>query len=517
VAVGLAAAAPGATAQPIGATPVAVGDPNAHLAAIVARSEPPTYRRFGSPGMAAAADDAAGALEAAGYAVLRHDTPSSVWDVDYTPGHEPTLVRSADGHSFVTESAFQLTATTPPEGITCTVRRFDQVGPGECGFVPYALLSPEWTNFFGDLGGSLRTIHDRGGVGAILQGDMEHQALIALKASQPIPAVVALVEPPEVEGQEVMLRAMGADRPATLHNVIAVRPPADPGLGYVLLQGHLDGWFTAAADNGAGAAAVLATAERLAGDTAGRGLLVALYDGEEWGLRGSKALATELARPEGLRVGPCGPVVRLHDVVGIVNLDAPSAIASDAFGDLNDLLGQPVPLVSYRVLVFSEEPTVAALLTATSFANGVLGLPIPVAVADPINGGVERTDVKWFHDAGIPAAWTVVGYPEYHTTADTLAAVDPADLERVTAAAVDLVRAFGQADIGRLSGSSLAAPGTSPATVPCTGEAAVAASTGTTAGELPATGAGRSVGAAAGLVAAALGLLALVRQPARRS
>src|SRR5690606_17583109 len=135
----------------------------------------------------------------------------------------------------------------------------------------------------------------------------------------------------------------------------------------------------------------------------GRGLLVALYDGEEWGLRGSKVLAEDLASPAGLGTGPCGRTVRLDDIVAVVNLDAPSAPASDVLGGVPPPLDELANLVSYRVLVFSEEPTVAALLTTTSFANGVLGLPIPVAVADPLNGGVSRTDVRWFHEAGIPA------------------------------------------------------------------------------------------------------------------
>jgi hypothetical protein len=514
VAVVLLLLAPRADGRSVAASPPS-GDPNAHLAAIVARSEPPTYRRLGSRGMAAAAADAAQALTTAGYAVVRHDAPSHVWSVDYSTGHEPLLARQSDGHRFAAESAFELAATTPAEGITCTVRAYDQVGPGECGFVPHDKVSPEWNNVLADLAGSLRTIHDRGGVGAILQGDLEHHALIALKAgSQPLPTVVALAQAGEVVGQVVQLRATGADIPATLHNVIGIRPPADPSQGYVLLQGHLDGWFTAAADNGGGAAAVLAAAERLAGDRAGRGLVVALYDGEEWGLRGSRAFAADLARPEGVAFGECG-ALHLSDLVAIVNLDAPSAKASDLLGAVPAPLDELSGLVSYRVLVFSEEPTVAALLTTTSFGEGVLGLPAPVAVANPVNGGVNRTDVKWFHEAGIPAAWTVDGYPEYHTTADTLEVVDPADLERVTAAAVDLVRAFGAAPIGRLGGSTLGPPGSAPVR-PCEPPpptAPVAAS----GAALPATGRPIPVVPALVLLAVALGLWGLRRYPAARS
>ncbi|MDQ2651064.1 MAG: hypothetical protein M3Z03_16110, partial [Actinomycetota bacterium] len=217
-------------------SPVApVGDPNAHLRHLVELSPPPTYRRFGSPGLAAAADHAAGVLEAAGYDVIRHDRPSTVWDVDYRTGREPSLVRLADDRSFPAESAVELRVPTPPDGLTCTVRPYDQVGAGECGFVPYEVLSPEWNNFTADLGGAVRTIHDRGGVGAVLQGDLEHDALIALKVTSPIPAVVSLVTASDVVDQSVQMRALGAERPATLHNVVGLRPPSDPREGYVLL------------------------------------------------------------------------------------------------------------------------------------------------------------------------------------------------------------------------------------------------------------------------------------------
>jgi hypothetical protein len=496
------------------------GDPAPHLAAILDVSRPPEYRRFGSPGMAAAADHAASALAGAGYAVLRHDRPSTVWSVDYAPGHEPSLVRVDDGTAFRTESAFQLGATTPVEGITCTVRPVEEVTPGDCGFVPYEQVSPEWNNLLADVATPVRTIAARGGVAAILEGDREHDALIALRVQQAIPVVVSLVEAGAVLGREVRVRAMGAEVPTTLRNVVAVRPPADPADGYVVLQGHLDGWFEAAADNGGGAAAVLAAAERLAGGSGRRGLLVALYDGEEWGLRGSRAFVDDLSRPEGLAIGACGPVVHLHDLVAVVNLDVPSAIASELQAPLRDATGLLLPLVSWRVLVASEEPTVAALLAATMAAAGVVGLPATAELAEPINGGVRRSDTRWFHEAGIPIAWPVVGYPEYHTEADRLETIDPVDLTNVTTGAVSLVRALEGVPIARLPGSVLAAPGTG-----ATGTAASCVATTTTtatdpaagegpAGAIPATGRGVALAPAAALLLVALALRALV---ARRS
>jgi hypothetical protein len=124
-------------------------------------------------------------------------------------------------------------------------------------------------------------------------------------------------------------------------------------------------------------------------------------------------------------------------------------------------------------------------------AAGVLGAPVPVSVADPINGGIARTDGRWFHEAGIPVAWPVAGYPEYHTEADDIDAVDPVDLTNLTTGAVALVRALDTAPVARLEGSRLPAPGSTPAPAAgaCTERAASTSSTPSTGpSAIPATG-----------------------------
>jgi hypothetical protein len=452
----------GATASGPSAAP-APGDAMAHLDQLLARSRPPEYRRFGSPGMAAAADYAAGVLTRAGYLVHREDAPGTVYRPDYAPGAAPLLERLSDGHRFPVESAFRLEAVTPPGGITCTVRVPDQVRRGDCGFVSFVDDSPSWTNTFTeDALTKVDQVIRRGGVGVVLQGDVARHALIALSVRRPLPAVVAVAPADQVVGRRVRLRVRGGPQDATLHDVIAVRPPSDPRLGYTLLQGHLDGWFTAAADNGGGAAAVLAAAEVLAHDRSGRGLLVALYDGEEWGLLGSRAFARDLADADGVAMGPCGPTIRMRDIVSVVNLDAPSALPSDSLGAVTRrLTGAPESLVSYRALVFSDgAPTLTLDLVRDMAAAGVLGLPLPRSVVNPyLGGGMDRTDGKWFDAVGIPVAWPVAESPEYHTTADTRVAVDPADLRRIVAGTVQLVRDLATATIPRTHGP-LPPPGT---------------------------------------------------------
>ena len=438
-----------------GPAAVPPGDAMAHLDQILARSRPPEYRRFGSRGLRLAAADAAGALGRAGYMVLREDLPGTVYRPDYRPGAAPSLVRLADGHAFKVETAFNLTKVTPPAGITCTVRAVAQVRPGDCGLVPFLKVSPEWKHtFFEDVQGQVDAVIARGGVGVVLQGDVARDAVVAVSVRRPIPAIVAVARRRDLIGQLVRLRVRGATGPATLHDVIAVRPPTDPRLGYTLLQGHLDGWFAAAVDNGSGAAAVLASAERLAGDHSGRGLVVALYDGEEWGLQGSKGFAADLADADGVRVGPCGPTLRLNDLVAVVNLDEVSGIASDAVGIVQQATGAPESLISYRALVFSEEPTLVTDFVESMTTSGVIGLPLPVSVVNPLlGGGMDRTDGKWFHEAGIPVAWPVTEYPEYHTSVDVRDRVDPDDLNRVTRGVVDLVQALDTASITRISGA----------------------------------------------------------------
>lgn len=424
-----------------------------HLEEILARSSAPTYRRFGSPGMADVADYSADRLTAAGFTVVRPEATAEVWDVDYRQGHAPLLQRLSDGEVFATEGTFFPEATTPDDGVTCTVRMIEDVTPGDCGFVTFEQVSPEWKNLQGDVLGALDQIIAKGGVGAVLQGDVARNALIAVRARRPLAMVVAVVDANDVVGQSVRLRAQGSARAATLRNVVGVRRAADPTKGYLVLQGHVDGWFTAAADNGSGVATVLAAAERLASADLDRGLIVALYDGEEWGLLGSKAVADRLGSEPGLDVGDCGPPLRFEDVVGVVNLDASSARPSDVDGPIQDLLDLDEPLFSWRAMVVSEEVVLPSAFLSVMTAHHVLGLPVTVTLADPLNGGIGRTDGKWLHEQGIPVVWPVAGYPEYHTTADTLATIDPVDLAALTDATVDLLTVVDDLPIGRVNGA----------------------------------------------------------------
>ena len=425
-----------------GRAPATAGD---YLDQLVKRSPAPEYRRYGTAAMANVADWAAGRLAKAGYQVIRDDeVTADRWAVDYAAGHEPALTSGTQ--SLKTESAFEITPTGP-EGVPCTVKKIADVLPGDCGFVPFSDGSPEWKNTSYNAPADVAQIVSKGGVGAVVQGDTQRNLVYALRLHSPgIPVVVSVV-PDTIVGQAVTLRAMGSPVHATSHNVVGVLPPPAGSTQYVALTAHMDGWFQAAADNCGGAAAVLRAADLLAAQHPSVGVFIGLMDGEEYGLLGSKALATQLSSSAGLAVPDGGPAVHMADLKAVMNLDASSARASDVQDHVAAVAGRDAPIFSWRAMVFSEEPTLTSLFISTFAAHQVFGLPLPSQAAVQVEGG-WRTDAQWFHQAGVPVAWPVAGYPEYHTDGDIPSAMDRADLEAVADAAADLVGKLATAPIG---------------------------------------------------------------------
>jgi hypothetical protein len=412
-----------------------------HLRAILARSPAPEYRRAGSPGMVKVANYAASRLAAAGYRVVRHDFPFQRYAIDYAAARRP-LLRRDDGRRFKVESGFDLQTRTPATGITCRVRDVADVGPGDCGFVPFGDASPEWKNSpFVSVGGALDQIVAQGGAGAIVQGDTARDLVFSLRVRRKLPTIVAVAQGSDLIGRGVRIRAVGSFRTAVGHNIVAVRRPPAGSESYVMLLAHADGWFQAAADNGSGSAAVLRAAELLTANRPDVGVIAALTDAEEIGLIGADRLAE--AFDKGFRVGDGGPPIQMNNIKAIVNLDASSARASDVQDTVRGLARADAPVFSWRAMVFSEVPALTGAFLARFAAHGVLGAPVPAAVFRPVENasfeGRHRTDVAPFAERGVPFVWPVAGYPEYHTDGDTLAAVDPADLEAIAAAAADLV------------------------------------------------------------------------------
>src|SRR5207245_7614301 len=142
------------------------------------------------------------------------------------PVNPPQLPPPPAGRRFKTESALDI-APTGPQGLECTVRKLADVGPGDWGLVPFADASPEWKNPTNHPAQDVDTILAKGGVGAVIQGDVARNLVMAVRLRRAIPSVVAVAKDDEIVGQRVRMRVMGASVPATAHNVVGViRPPA---------------------------------------------------------------------------------------------------------------------------------------------------------------------------------------------------------------------------------------------------------------------------------------------------
>ena len=410
------------------------------LRAIVARSHAPDYRRAGTPGMAKVAGYVASRFAADHYHVVRFDFPFRRYAIDYRPRRFPSIIRLPERTSFKAESAFDIDKPTGQGGLSCVVRAVADVRKGDCGFIPFGSASPEWKNSpFVDYPTQMDRIIAQRGIAAIVQGDVKRDLVFALRVRRPLPTLIVVANESELVGRRVLLRAVGRYVNAIGHDTVAIRRPPAGSNTYVMLLAHGDGWFQASADNGSGAAAVLRAADLLAAAPPDAGVIAVVTDAEEVGLIGADRLAE--AFDKGLDVGDGGPKIHTADINAIVNLDACSARASDVQDTVLGIARRDAPLFSWRAMVSSESPITGPFL-ARFAAHEVLGAPVPAAVFKPVAAGSvsgrQRTDVAPFEERGVPFVWPVVGYPEYHTDGDTLAAVDPVDLENVAEAAAEL-------------------------------------------------------------------------------
>ena len=183
------------------------------------------------------------------------------------------------------------------------------------------------------------------------------------------------------------------------------RPPV------VVVSAHYDSFgvqngvlFKGADDNASGVAAVGLAVRGKWGEfdvpEARAGLAVVFFDGEEWGLQGSRALVDELTKR--------------YDVKAVVNVDAIGRVRDD----------------TVFVVGLSREPGLAA--KATEALKGV-GLSVGRDI-DPY--AYEEGSDHWpFHRAGIPAItlWAS-DYGTMNTASDDPDKVDPVGIARISTA-----------------------------------------------------------------------------------
>jgi len=198
---------------------------------------------------------------------------------------------------------------------------------------------------------------------------------------EPPPDWKGLLAAPYVLGPgkgRVHVTVRGRTVRASLRNVLASIPGEDAKAPQVLVMGHYDAWVNGAVDPGSGAAVVLETADvlsRLAekGWKPARGVLFALWDGEEWGMLGSTAWLEE-------HLGGGAPVA------AVINVDS-AARANDLYASLtpglrgvfDDVLARvPDPLSAGRSM--KESSGLPDLPGFSSDAAPFLGFtPVPVA------------------------------------------------------------------------------------------------------------------------------------------
>jgi hypothetical protein len=197
-------------------------------------------------------------------------------------------------------------------------------------------------------------------------------------------------------------------------NVIGVLEGTDPSAPVVLVGAHYDGLgregdevFASADDNASGVAAMLTAARMLASGPRLRHTLVfAAFGAEEWGMRGSRAFVA-------------GKTLGDRPIAAMVNLDTVGK------KDVADVY----------VIGRSKHPALAnAAMRALKESGFGTGKDIDRFAFR------EGSDHWPFHAAGIPAIdlWSS-DYRIMNTAADTPEKVDPAKLERLARAVVDLL------------------------------------------------------------------------------
>ena len=131
--------------------------------------------------MAAVADYIAGQVGAAGFTIRRYDVPATRYAIDYAPGRAPMLQRLADGTAVQDRERFL--APGPDRTRWHRMRRADG-GHGRARRVrPRSVRrgEPGVEERSGHASDVVAQIERRGGIGAVVQGDVRRDLVIALR------------------------------------------------------------------------------------------------------------------------------------------------------------------------------------------------------------------------------------------------------------------------------------------------------------------------------------------------
>ena len=212
----------------------------------------------------------------------------------------------------------------------------------------------------------------------------------------------ALAAPYALGGGKTRVRVTvrGKTARGKIRNVLAAIPGADAKAPPVLVMGHYDAWVHGAVDPGSGAAVVLEAAETLAqlaarGWTPARGVVFALWDGEEGGMLGSTAW------------------VEAH--LGGAGLPVAAAVNVDSAARANDLYASLTP--GLRGVLDDVLARVADPVTP--------GRTLGASAGEPALPGFSSDAAPFLGFTAVPVAELGFGrwYSAYHTVYDTPAYV----------------------------------------------------------------------------------------------
>jgi len=209
-------------------------------------------------------------------------------------------------------------------------------------------------------------------------------------------------------------------------NVVATIPGTDLAGKYVVVGAHYDHLGSScqskksgdticngATDNAAGVAAALAIARSIAAKHTRRSVVIALWDGEEDGLVGSRWYVDH-------------PLVPLADTVGYVNFDIQGANLSPSLRDKSFAIGSESGGAGLQQIVHNavDPSTLQTETLSTIFGQGR---------SDHVNFIAHQIPTVFFSDATGPC---------YHTNADEMSIVDFGKLNREIVIALQVTRAL---------------------------------------------------------------------------
>jgi Zn-dependent M28 family amino/carboxypeptidase len=182
----------------------------------------------------------------------------------------------------------------------------------------------------------------------------------------------------------------------------------------LVFQAHLDGYFQSVTDNGGGVAALLGLARHYAArppESRRRSLLFLITGGHENGSVGVRRFASENAE-------------LIERAVGVIEVEhAASTLVSHTIGGHYQTTSVEAPI---GIFVTDQSPLV---LGAYREAAERYGIPVNQAHL-PFYWG----DIIGLMSTGLPASGWIGSNFYYHSTLDTLDAVRPRSLERITRA-----------------------------------------------------------------------------------